>query len=86
MIKIEKIEGPLDWYKATVKTLKETVEFEGPPKTIEWHVNDYLFRNGHQIEDVKKIIQEYHKNSSWHLWDFMLECCYEVKYKRNKIC
>tara|TARA_R100001082_G_C4228930_1_gene102369 strand:+ start:14 stop:208 length:195 start_codon:yes stop_codon:yes gene_type:complete len=64
MIKIEKIEGPLDWYKATVKTLKETVEFEGPPKTIEWHVNDYLFRNGHQIEDVKKIIQEYHKNSS----------------------
>ena len=43
--------------KATVKTLKETVEFEGPPKTIEWHVNDYLFRNGHQIEDVIKIIR-----------------------------
>jgi len=57
MIKIEKIVGPIDWYKATVKTLKETVEFEGPPKTIEWHVNDYLFRNGHQIEDVIKIIR-----------------------------
>ena len=53
MIKIEKIVGPIDWYKATVKTVKETVEFEGPKNTIEYMVNRYLFSNGYQISDIK---------------------------------
>ena len=53
MVKIEKIKGPASWYKATVKTVKETVEFEGPKNTIEYMVNRYLFNNGYQVRDLK---------------------------------
>ena len=53
MIRIEKIKGPASWYKSTVKTVKETVEFEGPKNTIEYMVNRYLFNNGYQVRDLK---------------------------------